>query len=239
MKQIAKLIGKGINSILLLSGYQLRRIKDNQKNINKKKAEDFIWRKASNLPKVPTIIDIGIGPKATPGLYKHFPHARYVFIDPLEECRKAVEKRLEGCNNIFIASAVGSTNTCSILNVARKPSRSSFYKRGIKKVSFKSEPIEQRKVPVQRLDDIILPFSLETPFGIKIDTEGYELEVLRGATSSLKNSSFVIVEFHFSDSILNSYTLQDILTYMEKAGFYAYFMLSDGRNIVFINKNHK
>lgn len=224
--------GKAINTLLAYGNLEIRK-KSKKKKKPKFKKEEYIWSKVSMLPQVPTIIDIGIGPKGTPGLYRYFPDSRYLFIDALEECKQAVEERLVGGRNIFVTSAVGAENSSVQINIARKPSRSSLYKRSHSPLS---EGIATREVALRRLDDIVSKYDLGAPFGVKIDTEGFELEVIKGAPETLKKTLFVVAEFHQKDAEKNSYTLHDLISLMDKAGFFAHFMLRDGRNIVFQNR---
>ncbi len=229
---LLRLVGKGINNILSLFGFRINKIIVNEINKTSKSIkENFVWQKASILPEASTIIDIGIGPKGTKGLYQHFPDAQYVFIDPLEECRTAVIEYLKNDKNVFISTAIGSTDSKVSINIARKPSRSSLLKR---KHHHLSEGVDSREVPVKRLDNVLEKLDLKEPLGIKIDTEGYELEVLKGAPLSLAKAIFVIIEFHLNDARNNNYTLQDLIDHMNNAGFSAYMMLKDGRNIVFL-----
>lgn len=218
-------IGKLVNKVLSYGGLE----------ISRKKQKKSVWDKTSTLPKVPTLIDVGIGEGGSHLLYKHFPDARMVFIDPMEECRQAVKEYLEIKDNVYIATALGSAKTSTVINVLRSQSMSSLLNRP-KIYSCDEETVENREVPVQRLDDVIDQLSLDTPYGIKIDTEGYELEVLKGAPKTLQNTLFVIVEFHFWVNYVtkNPYSLQDLINYMVNAGFSAHFMLPDGMNIVFI-----
>ncbi len=55
----------------------------------------------------------------------------------------------------------------------------------------------QSTVGIVRLDDLHLP----TPYFVKIDVEGHELEVLRGALRTLEHTSFVYVEIHKEELI--------------------------------------
>jgi len=50
-------------------------------------------------------------------------------------------------------------------------------------------------VPVYRLDDLIPGLGLPAPTKIKIDVDGVELEILRGAINSLKTVSGLVVEY--------------------------------------------
>jgi FkbM family methyltransferase len=60
---------------------------------------------------------------------------------------------------------------------------------------MKSEYFPQSiSVEVCRLDDFILTKSLPQPQLIKIDTQGYEMEILKGAVNTLKNVDVLLVE---------------------------------------------
>jgi len=131
LNKLRKWIGKGINYVLSFIGLKIIRkidVKTKRKK-KKKKKEQFIWERVALLPKVPTLIDIGVGPEGTYPLYEHFPDAQFVFIDPLEECKQSIESKLKNEKNRFINTAVGATNSFVEINVARKTSRSSIYKR--------------------------------------------------------------------------------------------------------------
>lgn len=233
-KAIYNCFANTVNKILSIIGLRLQRVKPKikSKQKTKEKKDDLIWGKAAMLPPVLTLVDIGVGPKGTIGLYKHFPEARLIFIDPLEECRTAVNKYLEDDNHLFIACAIGSSNGTAKINIARKPSRSSLLER---KHHYMSEGIQTREIAIKKLDDALEGLDLEEPIGLKIDTEGYELEVLKGAPVTLSKSLFVITEFHLTDARKYKYTLQDLVDYLKDAGFYAFTMLKDGRNIVFLS----
>ena len=191
------------------------------------KEEIHFSRKMPFLPDVPTIIDIGIGPKGTFWLYNAFPNAHYVFIDPLFECLDKLKEKMDKDGNFFVNCALGSQNSKVTLNICNDLGMSSIFNRE------KNQVKKQREVKVSRLDDIIESLPITSPFGIKIDTEGFEFEVLKGSLKTLKDSKFVIIEFHGYTEIIVDYSLQDIISFMNKMGFDAIFMLKDGRNIVF------
>lgn len=50
-------------------------------------------------------------------------------------------------------------------------------------------------VPVYRLDDLILGLKLPAPTKLKIDVDGIELEILQGASDSLKTVTGLVVEY--------------------------------------------
>lgn len=211
-----KIAGKTINRFLSFSSFRICQ-----------KEEVHFTRKMSLLPDVPTIIDIGIGPQGTFWLYKAFPNSHYVFIDPLYECLNKLKEKMDMEGNYFVNCALGSQKSKIKINICNELGISSFFDRE------KCQTMEQREVNVSILDDIIESLPIKAPFGIKIDTEGFEFEVLKGSLKTLKHSKFVIVEFHGYTEIKIDYSLQDIISLMNDNGFEAIFMLKDGRNIVF------
>ena len=60
---------------------------------------------------------------------------------------------------------------------------------------------------------------------LKIDTEGYEFNVLKGAGNHLKDIRFVYFEHHFDDMLKKDYTLSDIHNYLANNGFKKTFKL--------------
>ena len=87
------------------------------------------WPGLSILPKVKNLIDIGIGHQGTFGLYKFFPDSRYIFIDPLDETRLAVQSLLElGKEHHFVCTALGASDGQTSLNVRLPISQSGVYR---------------------------------------------------------------------------------------------------------------
>jgi FkbM family methyltransferase len=200
-------------------------------------SKDNIWGRLKLLPEASTIIDIGIGDGGTPFLYSCFPQALYIFINPLSECKVPISKFLVNKQNVFFECAVGSFNGTVEINVANKVSRSSLLNRSqFPDNSFKTQ--ETRRVPIKKLDDIVAANYLKYPLGVKIDTEGFELEVIKGGKNVLGLSSFVILEFHheLSNTPKFDYSLQDIINELNAVGLKAAFFLKDGKNIVFTSE---
>ena len=61
---------------------------------------------------------------------------------------------------------------------------------------------------------------------IKIDTEGNELNVLRGASSTLRSTDFVILEVSIAERFKNSYQFEDLVSIMGDNGFSLFSILS-------------
>lgn len=60
---------------------------------------------------------------------------------------------------------------------------------------------------------------------IKIDVQGYELEVLKGSEQTLALAELVLIELSFIEVNAGAPLLDEALTFMRRAGFVAYDVL--------------
>ncbi|WGH77184.1 FkbM family methyltransferase [Jannaschia ovalis] len=166
-----------------------------------------------------TIIDVGVL-NGTPFLYDCFPDRHFVMIDPLEESRAAVAENWGHLDHEFHVCALGAQPGLMELQVeAGRLARSSFRAR-----RDGGTPAERRRVQVRRLDDLVA--SHAGPLGLKIDTEGAELEVLRGATATLRRCEFVITETSIKKRFVDGYRFSEVIAFMAEQGFEVYSFLS-------------
>ncbi len=69
---------------------------------------------------------------------------------------------------------------------------------------------KKEKILVKKLDDYLKDFNFKKIDILKIDTEGYELNVLKGAISNLKKIKYIYFEHHYDNMIIKKYTFRDI-----------------------------
>ena len=69
------------------------------------------------------------------------------------------------------------------------------------------------------MDDLIIDQKLSQPDTIKIDVQGYELEVLKGAANTIKNTHFIILELSFDEFYMGQYKISDLFKFMDDNGF--------------------
>jgi hypothetical protein len=77
-------------------------------------------------------------------------------------------------------------------------------------------------VDMVRLDDYVRTNSLPFPDLMKLDVEGYELEVLSNATECMKHCQFIILEVSFIERHIGQPLFHEILPFMASQGFELY-----------------
>lgn len=163
-----------------------------------------------------TVLDIGVA-HGTPELYKAFNKSNLVLIEPLERYEPSIEKIEKKYKAKWIKSAAGSENTfIDIIVDDQQPSMSSFHQ---KDMASSSGDVYKEKIPVKKLDTIVEENKLKGPFIIKIDTEGHEIEVLKGAKETLKNCCMIIAEVSVANRFKGGYKFSEFIKEMSSHGF--------------------
>ena len=176
------------------------------------------WEQLDRLPDIDTLIDVGVGPNGTPDLYQRFQSQKLILIDPLDEAETFCKQNLKHRNVSFYKTALGSEKKEMILNVEKELGRSTLLE--VTDLNYEGAPIESRKVKVDRLDSVLSNEKKLGDIGIKIDTEGYEVNVILGASESLKSTKFVLAEVrHNHKTYENGYKMHEFMTAMNNNGF--------------------
>lgn len=167
-----------------------------------------------------TVIDVGVGP-GTPWLYAAFPKARFELFEPNDAFRPAIEAETEGLDVGVHYCALGAEAAAQALevNLATPTSssmagyRASYLSQGD---GLDAPPTVTRHVDVRRLDDFG-PF--EGPVLLKLDVEGYEAHVLRGAARALQQVEVIISEVSVAQRTEAELPLGAFLAFVESLGF--------------------
>ena len=170
------------------------------------------------LPEIDTLIDVGVGPDGTPELYDRFPDSKLILIDPLQEAKYYAQDNLTNRTYKFFKYAVGEKKENKTLNIENIIGRSTILK--ITSLNNEGSPIRKEVVQVDKLDSICHDYESFGKIGLKIDTEGYELNVIKGAKKVLTKTSFVIAEVrHNHVSFHNQYKMHEFINEMHINGF--------------------
>lgn len=153
--------------------------------------------------------------------------SRYVYsFEPLPQLSNYLKRNFEGCNVKVENCALGNEKKEVYINVPIV---------GLKEYDaysslvndFRNEYILREKVTKvdklivrqERLDD----FNIDNIGFIKIDVEGYEVEVLEGAKKTIRlNMPFMFIEIEQKHN--KGRSIYDIFKYIKDLGYYGYFV---------------
>jgi FkbM family methyltransferase len=201
-----------LNKLLANFDYQLQR-KDGGWNLNHMRSLGFNPN---------SIIDVGVG-EGTLNLYQAFPNAHYLLVEPLKEYENCLRDIQQKYRADYVLTAAGAEEGEVTINIEpRKGQWSSIQKRVYRATG---DIPEKRVIPVQTLDTLVDKNKLKAPLGLKIDTEGYELNVLRGASSILPDVEFVIAETSVAKRFDEGYSFAEMIAFMDEKGFDLYDIL--------------
>lgn len=181
------------------------------------------WAQLEDLPEIDTLVDVGVGTQGTPELYERFTEARIILIDPLIESSVVLNSQLQDRKAIFVCAASGNEKGEKIINIEENLARSTFLT--VTPINFEGNSVEQRPVKIRTLDEIIEDvqnshFGSCGNLGIKIDTEGFELDVVMGAKKTLQRAKFVIAEVrHNHTTFKNIYKMHEFNKEISSQGY--------------------
>lgn len=174
-----------------------------------------------------TIVDVGVGDGTEP-FYAAFPRAYLVMIEPLSEFSSAIQATLARRPGVHVPVAAGGVDGRRTIFVEpRLTSRSSFYQRC--KAELTPDVRIPREVRASTLDTIAKELRFPPPYGLKLDTEGAELEIINGATDLLRDTIFVICEISVMNRFHSGYSFAELIGRLDQLGFGVCDILDIGR----------
>lgn len=164
-----------------------------------------------------TVIDVGVG-YGSFSLYKTFPSASHLLVEPLEEFESALQEISRDHKAQFVLAAAGAKPGTIVINVHPDLLGSSI----LKETEGSHADGTPRQVPVVALDHLCKERNLRGPYLIKVDVQGAEIDVLDGAKEILQRTELIILEVSLFQFHLDAPQLYDVLSYMKKHGFVVY-----------------
>lgn len=201
----------------------------------------------------PVIFDVGANVGATLREFKKWwPGAKVHCFEPQEECWTELEGgalRYPGAEVVLNQCAVGSIKSEQAVFYTHNISRgiSGFHKINLESndsiklnqvkdsgelelANYEQGLNQERSVEVIRLDDYMKEVGIEDINLLKIDTQGFEPEVLEGLGSRLQNVDVVLTELMFYDYYQRSLSFSDIEKWLLPAGLHLYDINHISRN---------
>jgi FkbM family methyltransferase len=197
-------------------GYDIQRVAPNRRE-TLEQAFQQLWRIGIR-PR--TVFDVGVA-GGTPELYETFPESHFVLVEALAENEEHMHRILSQVRGEYVLAAAASQS--GTIDIKISPDADEHWNSTI----FKTPDTEARgwldhSIPAVRLDDLAEDRGLQGPFLVKVDVEGAELEVLKGAERVLEDSPAVVLEVTLIDFFEDGPRFADVVAFMAERGFVAY-----------------
>lgn len=186
-----------------------------------------------------SIVDVGGANGTTPKIFsKHFPSSKIWIFEPIKEnCDKIEELKKTFPKFIIIHKAAGNYIGKAVINIAERLTSSSVLDLNPEiNNNFFSEALKKKgieEIEITMLDNII-PTN-ESIGVLKIDVQGFELEVLKGAVNTLYRTSIIVLEMNNHNGYKNSPKYFELDEYLRSQNFILYDIFpstkEDGRLI--------
>ena len=183
----------------------------------------FINKFASQANEDGVVIDVG----ANQGAYslmclKACAGARVYSFEPHPKTFLSLVQNLSGKNSLCINKALGSS--CGVLKLfdyahMDGSSHASLYSDVIEQMHCKDSISHQ--VDVTTLDSIIEEYEIQKIKLLKIDTEGYELEVLKGSSMAINKRMIRVIHFEFNEmNVISRSFFKDFIELLPEYDFF-------------------
>jgi FkbM family methyltransferase len=203
-----------------MSLFEYIKYKTNKKAYKlKREAKKFSWLSNHQFK---SIIDIGANEGQFAQKILHvFPTAEIHCFEPLPDVYERLKSNLSGQSKVYYYNyALGTSN--AEMNIHRNeysPSSSLLEMLDLHKSNFDfAIKSEATRIQTRTLDSFFSEPILN-PVLLKIDVQGYEMQVLQGGELVLQQANVIIIETSFYELYKNQPLFEDIYSYLIRKGF--------------------
>jgi FkbM family methyltransferase len=162
------------------------------------------------------IVDVGANRgNWTRTALKYFPYSRFTMFEPQEKMREEVSDLLAHPGIEFHCMGAGPVNSSMRLTQHERDDSHTF---ALSPRQAQELGYQQIEVPVVALDDFFEGRGLPKIDILKIDAEGWDLEVLKGARKIVDEADIVLMEASVLNPIFTN-TVEDVISAMSRLGF--------------------
>ena len=170
-----------------------------------------------------TIIDVGAN-RGQFSLFaiRSFPRARIIAFEPLATPAERYRAVFAGDDRIrLFRAALGSESGQAVMHVAGHDDASSLLPiTARQKALFRGTgEVRTETVRVGRLSDFIDALDIEPPAVLKLDVQGYELEVLRGCEDLLSRFAYIYAEASFVELYEGQTLADELIAWLRARGY--------------------
>tara|TARA_B100000927_G_scaffold28588_1_gene21203 strand:- start:192 stop:941 length:750 start_codon:yes stop_codon:yes gene_type:complete len=188
-----------------------------------------LFQKAKNISNIDSLIHIGGHKGEEIERYKSLNLKNVIYVEPIKKFAKEIENKIKNLENFSVlAIGLGSEDKEDEINIAEDnhSGSSSIFSPRPSSIEF----VNKEKIIVKKFSSLDLPV-LDLAI---IDTQGYELEVLKGFEEKINDFKFLIVEFSNYEGYIGQVTYDRLNKFLNSSNF---FMISQIKNVKKVLKN--
>lgn len=176
-----------------------------------------------SLNKIDIFIDVGANKGQFSAIASYlYPNSEIISFEPLKNVCSNAKKKFKKYKNItFHNYAIGNEEGLIPLNVSKKDDSSSILSIGSnQKNTFPgTEKSHTEHITVSTLQKFITKIDLSKNIFMKIDVQGYEMEVLKGSSNYLKYFNYIYVECSYIELYQNQALAFEIIKFLDSLSF--------------------
>lgn len=159
-----------------------------------------------------SIIDVGAASGSwTQIAHKEFPNAKILAIEPIQQNYQLLKSNTHTMGNVSTCQAVvGRVDGTDVAFTITKDLDGS---------GVDLHGGVQYSLPTRSLDSLKDEHQLPPPYFLKLDTHGYEVPILEGASQTLKDCSAVLIEAYNFKISSHSIYFWELCEWMQRQGF--------------------
>ena len=151
-----------------------------------------------------------------------FPKANIVSFEPLEEAAKTFRDIFSSdSKTILYENALGPVHKKMEIHISKQDDSSSLLPiSGLQEDIYPgTAEIETRTVEVKTLDEVLSVDSIERPALLKLDVQGFEIDVLKGCESLLSSFEYIYVECSFVELYVGQSLAHEVISFLSANEF--------------------